>query len=334
MPELTSLQNPRVKNAVRLRDRRHRERQGQILIDGARELRRAVASGVKLQELFVCRELCQTDDAKFLQAMPTPAGCEVFEVSAVVFERLAFGGRTEGVLGVAELPHPTLDSLLTDRGASCATAGLSSSASHKRLSQNNVGVFLQPPSPPLPQAGEGSNNWTTAKFPESTAGQASSGTPTRKLQNAPLVVVLEGVEKPGNIGAVLRSADAAGASAVIVADGRTDLFNPNAIRASLGTIFTVPVCEATSDAALAWLRAQEFTIFAARVDGSVPYTEADYRGPTAIVLGAEATGLSAAWTGDDIHAVRLPMLGIADSLNVSITGAVLFYEALRQRQSQ
>jgi TrmH family RNA methyltransferase len=145
------------------------------------------------------------------------------------------------------------------------------------------------------------------------------------------VAVLEGVEKPGNAGAVLRSADAAGVSAVIVADARTDLFNPNAIRASLGAIFSLPVCEATSADALAWLRQRRFAVFAARVDGAVPYTQADYRGPAAIVLGSEAAGLSPVWTGDDIQAVRLPMLGVVDSLNVSAAAAVLFYEARRQR---
>jgi TrmH family RNA methyltransferase len=131
---------------------------------------------------------------------------------------------------------------------------------------------------------------------------------------------------------VLRSADAAGVSAVIVADGRTDLFNPNAIRASLGTIFTMPVCEAASGDVLAWLRQRRFQIVAARVDGPVHYAKVDYRLPTAIVLGGEAPGLSLVWSGDDIAAVHLPMLGAADSLNVSVTAAVLFYEALRQRE--
>ncbi len=146
-----------------------------------------------------------------------------------------------------------------------------------------------------------------------------------------LVAVLEGVEKPGNVGAVLRSADAAGVSAVLIADGRTDLYNPNAIRASLGTIFTMPLGEATGGDVREWLREQKCAIVAARVDGALPYTAVDYRGPTAIVLGSEAAGLSPLWNGPDIQAVRLPMLGAADSLNVSVTAAVLFYEALRQR---
>jgi TrmH family RNA methyltransferase len=133
------------------------------------------------------------------------------------------------------------------------------------------------------------------------------------------------------LGAVLRSADAAGVSALILADSRADLYNPNAIRASLGTIFSMPVCEAASGEVLEWLRQHQFKIFAAKVDGSAPYTQVDYRGPTAFILGAEATGLTSAWIAPDITAIHLPMLGIADSLNVSATAAVLFYEALRQR---
>jgi RNA methyltransferase, TrmH family len=265
MSPITSLQNPRVKDAVRLRDGRHREKQGRILIDGARELRRAIAAGVKLLEMFVCEPLCHSDDARELLAALPHCGGDVWHVSEAVFERLAFGQRTEGVLGVAEMPRPTLATLELE-------------------------------------------------------------------QSCPLIAVLEGVEKPGNVGAVLRSADAAGVSAVVVANGRTDLFNPNAIRASLGTIFTMPVCEATSGEVLEWLRQRRFQIVAARVDGSVRYTEVDCRGPTAIVLGAEAVGLSPIWSGEGITAVHLPMLGAADSLNVSATAAVLFYEALRQRE--
>jgi TrmH family RNA methyltransferase len=263
MPPITSPQNPRVKEAVRLRDRRHREKQGRILIDGVRELHRAIDAGVPMIEVFVCDALCKGDAAIQLLSKLDDCGGEVLRVTEPIFEKLAFGDRAEGVVAVAEMPHPTLSSLALPTDA--------------------------------------------------------------------LVAVLEGVEKPGNVGAVMRSADAAGVSAVIVADARTDLYNPNAIRASLGTIFTMPVCATTSGDALAWLRRRGFAIFAARVDGSVPYTEADFRGPTAIVLGSEAEGLSPTWTGDDIRAVRLPMLGAVDSLNVSVTAAVLFYEALRQR---
>jgi len=151
------------------------------------------------------------------------------------------------------------------------------------------------------------------------------------LPTEPLVVVIEGVEKPGNVGAVLRSADGAGVSAVVAASPRTDLFNPNAIRASAGTVFTVPLAAADTPDVLAWLRTGGLRIVATRVDAGRLYTEVDLTGPVALVLGAEADGLTDAWTADDIETVRLPMLGVADSLNVSVTAAILAYEARRQR---
>ena len=263
MLPITSLQNPRVKNAVRLRDARQRRKQQKILIDGPREIVRAIFSGVSFIETFICKTLCTSDESRLaLEKIPT-AGGEIYSVSEQIFEKLAFGHRMEGMLAVAEMPKTKLNDI--------------------------------------------------------------------KLPECPLVAVLEGVEKPGNVGAALRSADAAGISALIVADARTDLFNPNAIRASMGTIFTVPVCEASSEETIAWLKKNGIGIFAARVDGSTLYTEQDYRQATAFILGSEADGLTSLWTADDIQAIRLPMEGIADSLNVSITAAVLFYEARRQR---
>jgi TrmH family RNA methyltransferase len=261
---ITSLQNTRVKDAIRLRNARHRQRHGRIIIDGMRELSRAIQSGVRMIEIFICNSLLTCEESHSILKTLETCGGEILAVSETVFQKMAFGSRAEGVLGVAEMPHTTLQDI---------------------------------------------------KLPKINS----------------IVAVLEGVEKPGNIGAVLRSADAAGVSALILSDARTDLYNPNAIRASLGTIFTVPVCEATSEETIAWLRENKISIVAARVNGSVPYTEIDYRGPTAIVLGSEADGLSSAWTAADIKAIRLPMLGIADSLNVSAAAAIIFYEALRQR---
>ena len=133
------------------------------------------------------------------------------------------------------------------------------------------------------------------------------------------------------MGAVLRSADAAGVDAIIVADGRTDLYNPNTIRASLGTVFRKNVCEATTAETIDWLRSKNLPIIAARPDAEQLYTEIDMRSGAVIVLGSEADGLTDAWHSAGVTPVRLPMHGIADSLNVSTTAAVLFYEALRQR---
>ena len=264
-PILTSAANPRIKAAMALRERRDRERTGLTLIDGTREVRRALEAGVMVQEAFICEPLLAGADARAvldrLQADRTPLEA----VSETVFARLAFGDRAEGVVAIARIPSLDLADLA--------------------------------------------------------------------LSVEPLVVVIEGVEKPGNVGAVLRSADGAGADALIAADARTDLFNPNTIRASAGAIFSVPVAAASSDVVLAWLRDRALRIVTARVDADRLYTDMDLRGPLAIVLGAEAEGLSTAWAGPGFEAVRLPMLGAADSLNISVTAAVLLYEARRQRGS-
>lgn len=266
MERITSSQNPRVKLAAKLHDRRARQKQGRFPIDGARELLRALEAGVRPAEAFVCREHLRGGEGRRALELLPGTGCHLVEVTPDVMEKLAYGERSEGIVAIAASWSPTLADL--------------------------------------------------------------------RLPESPLVAVLEGVEKPGNIGAVLRSADAAGVSALILADAGTDLFNPNTIRASLGTIFTVPVCIATAAETLAWLRERSLKIFAARVDGSILYAEADFRGPSAIVLGSEAEGLTNVWRAPDITAVRLPMLGRADSLNVSATAAVLFFEARRGARRQ
>jgi TrmH family RNA methyltransferase len=262
-PILTSLANPRIKAAAALRERRDRDRTGLTLIDGARELRRALDAGTAVEEVFICEPLLAGPDARAVLDRLVADATPVVPVSEAVLARLAFGDRAEGVVAVVRIPSLDLDALVVPAD--------------------------------------------------------------------PLVVVIEGVEKPGNVGAVLRSADGAGADALIAADARTDLFNPNTIRASAGTVFTVPAAAATSDAVLTWLRGRALRIVTARVDAERPYTETDLTGPLAIVLGAEAEGLSATWTGLGFEAVRLPMLGVADSLNVSVTAAILLYEARRQR---
>ena len=154
-----------------------------------------------------------------------------------------------------------------------------------------------------------------------------------KLKENPLIVVLESVEKPGNLGAVLRSADASGVDAVIVCDPLTDMYNPNLIRSSIGAIFTVPVATAKSDEAIAWLKDKGAKIYTAQLQNSEWYYDTDMKGATAIVMGTEATGLTNAWrNAADAH-IKIPMLGRLDSLNVSVSAAILMYEAVRQRNS-
>lgn len=152
-----------------------------------------------------------------------------------------------------------------------------------------------------------------------------------KLKENPLVVVLEAVEKPGNLGAVLRSADASGVDAVIVCDPLTDMYNPNLIRSSIGAIFTVPTATATSEETIAWLKAKGIKIYTAQLQDSEWYYDTDMKGGTAIVMGTEATGLTDAWRkAADAH-IKIPMLGRLDSLNVSVSAAILMFEAVRQR---
>lgn len=152
------------------------------------------------------------------------------------------------------------------------------------------------------------------------------------LKDNPLVVVLESVEKPGNLGAILRSADAAGVDAVIVCDPLTDLYNPNLIRSSIGAIFTVPCVACTTDECIDFLKKNNISILTAQLQDSHLYYDTDMRKGTAIVMGTEATGLTETWRkAADAH-IRIPMLGQLDSLNVSVSAAILMYEAVRQRE--
>ena len=262
--------NPRVKAALRLRERRERDATGLTLVDGGREALRAMEAGAFVESAFICPPLLAAREAqrvseKLRQSFgPFGAAIEYTEVSERAFERLAYGDRADGVILVVRAPRTALADL--------------------------------------------------------------------QLPADPLVVVTEDVEKPGNVGAILRSADAVGADAVIAVGG-TDLFNPNVIRASVGTVFTVPVAAAAADDTLAWLRDHRIRVVTSLVDAKRLHIEADLRGPLAIVLGSEATGLSDAWRAPDVESVRLPMAGVADSLNVSVAAAVLLYEAWRQRHA-
>lgn len=147
----------------------------------------------------------------------------------------------------------------------------------------------------------------------------------------PLILVAEALEKPGNIGAILRTADAAALDAVIIADPRTDLYNPNVIRSSLGCIFTVPVGQGSNEEVLGFLQEKNCEIFAAELNASIPYSNADFSGPSAIVVGTESTGLTEDWTGSADHNIIIPMRGEIDSMNVSVSAAILIFEAVRQR---
>ena len=261
--DIESAANPRIKAAVALRQRRDRERTGLTIIDGARELTRAIEAEVTIEEAFVCPPLVRTDEAAAVIDALRARSAPLVTVSEVAYRRLAYGDRSDGVVAVVCAPD-------TDLG---------------RLA----------------------------------------------VPEEPLIVVLEGIEKPGNLGAVLRSADGAGIDAVLLADPATDVFNPNTIRASLGTVFTLPIGAGDTPNVRTWLGTQNVRLVAARVDGDRAPWDVDLTGAVAIVLGSEAEGLGARWAGDDLVPVRIPMRGLADSLNVSVAAAVLLYEARRQR---
>jgi TrmH family RNA methyltransferase len=258
---ITSPQNPRIKQTLKLRDSRQRRRDNLMLVEGYDELSLALACGVRLTTLFFCPALF--GDQSDLLAEVREAGAELIEVSRSVFEKLAYRENPDGWLAVAPLPRQSLREI--------------------------------------------------------------------RLSARPLFIVAEAVEKPGNLGAILRTADAAGVDGVIVCDPTIDLGNPNLLRASRGTVFSVPVAEASSVEALAWLREQKVRVVAASPEGGVGYTEADFRGPTAIVVGEENAGLSLLWReGADLN-IHIPMTGRINSLNVSVATALLVYEAVRQR---
>ncbi|HEV7281415.1 MAG TPA: TrmH family RNA methyltransferase [Pirellulaceae bacterium] len=265
---IESVQNPRLKRTIRLRERKHRRAERRFLIDGLREIERADAAGVRFTEIFFDERLSSDRDVaattaieRIVQNQPR---AERLELAANAMDKLCFGDRNEGIVVAAELPETRLEEI---------------------------------------------------RLPEGPA----------------VVVVLDQVEKPGNLGAVCRSADAAGAVAVFGTGSGADFYHANAIRASLGTIFSLATAEAEAADLGDWLIQQGFRIVVARVEGASEFVRYRFAERTAIVLGSEADGVEAYWKQERFDAVRLPMLGIADSLNVSTTAAVLLYEALRQR---
>jgi TrmH family RNA methyltransferase len=183
-----------------------------------------------------------------------------------------------------------------------------------------------------------SEAFSKVAYRESTEGiialgkQKPTDLPSLKLSGCPLLLVVESVEKPGNLGAILRTADAAHLDAVIVCDPLTDLYNPNLIRSSLGCLFTVPVVSCSSSEALQYLKKNQITIYATTLQCSEAYHLHDYRGGSAFVMGTEASGLSKFWRENANEEINIPMNGIIDSLNVATATAIVVFEALRQRQ--
>lgn len=262
---LTSLANPGVKAAAKLRQRRQRERQRRFLIEGQREIAAVLDASWPLETLYYCPEFFAGRDEEALLHRCQTRNVACYATNAAVFGKLAYRDNAEGLLAVAPMPKLCL-----------------------------------------------------------------AGLPSLQAAASPLYLVAASVEKPGNLGAMLRTASAAGAAGLIVADAVVDVFNPNVVRASLGALFRLPVALADGDAVRSWLRERDVRILAASPAAATSYHRADLRGSTAIVIGSESDGLAADWLAA-AESVHIPLAGGVDSLNAAIAASVLLFEARRQR---
>jgi TrmH family RNA methyltransferase len=264
--QITSPHNPHLKDALKLEKRSERLQRRLTLVEGVREVSRALAAGIVPVSAFVCPERVAQDALRGVLAqlarLDAERRCHLFTVTPEVFARLAVREESGGVVLVMPFLDTRLDHL----------------PRHER----------------------------------------------------PFFAVIDRPEKPGNLGAILRTADAAGVDGVIVCGG-VDVHNPNVVRASLGTLFTVPVAESNADTAIAWLRQRGVRLVATTPDAVMPYTAVDLASSVAIVMGSEAEGLSAQWLAAADLRVVIPMFGQADSLNLATATALLLYEVVRQR---
>ncbi len=323
---LTSAQNPKIKRLLALqKDSSMRRETGLFVVEGRRELERCLASGFELDSLFLCPELTgrHAPDATASDATPSMNGRGHATGTTAFDATPSLNGRDQTPGATASDATPSLNGRGHAPGKAAHGTDLPES-----LRDSGAKVFEVSKEVYERIAYRGGTEGVIAEVRSRSLGLGDLSLPEN-----PLIVVLEAVEKPGNLGAVLRSADAAGADALLVCDPLTDLWNPNVIRSSTGTCFTVPTVACTSAEAIAWLRSRGIRILTAQLQDSALYYDCDLRQPTALVFGTESTGLSQAWRDAASAHIRLPMLGAADSLNVSVSASILLYEALRQRRA-
>lgn len=248
-----------------MRKRSHRDREAWLVVEGYRELRRALDNTFEFSSVFFCPALFLGENESTLLHDAAVGGAELIECTEDVFRKIAYRDRPDGLLGLTHELSGRLEDL--------------------------------------------------------------------PINENPFFLVVEQIEKPGNLGTMLRSADAAGVDGVIVTDPVTDINNPNVVRASIGAIFAVPLAVATTEETLAWMKAHGIKTVAATPDTDCIYSDVDLSGPVALVVGAEQYGLSDTWLQNADTCVRIPMQGQCDSLNVSAAATILLFEALRQRLS-
>jgi TrmH family RNA methyltransferase len=262
---IQSRQNDQVKNLVKLRERKHRDRQSRFLIEGLREIGHALTAGFEITQLYYCTDFFPSEaHATFIRVQKEQGDFPVVGMSPDAFTKASHREGPDGLLAIG-------------------------------VQQNNV----------------------LSDF---------------KLSKTPLLLVLEGIEKPGNLGAILRSADGAGIDAVILVDCVLDLYNPNAIRSSQGLLFALPIVATTRDTLSEWLDANQILCCATTPDTEKLHWDVDYRQSIALFMGSESDGLTDYWLNRAEHKIRIPMAGQADSLNVAAAAAVCLYEARRQRK--
>lgn len=258
---IESINNPKIKSAVQLKERRARKKYKKTLVEGYRELYQAIKHGLGIDTIFLCEELFPSDECK--KTLEILDSKKVFPVTKKVFEKLSFRKTPDGFIAITdEIGYDVLDI---------------------------------PPSP------------------------------------TPFILVVEKVEKPGNLGAILRTADGAGVDAVILCDPSTDLNNPNVIRASLGAVFSLPVLTMTIDELFLYCEEKKIKIVATSPDVKKVYWDLNLKESVAIVLGSEKDGISPKFQKESDLVVTIPMLGKVDSLNVSASASLLCYEVIRQR---
>ena len=272
--QLSSLQNPLIKQLVLLQEKsRERRKTGLFVIEGQREIALAIKGGYLLNTLLFCSEIISEEEIFNLKEIAN-SDTDFMEITSEIYEKLAYRGSTEGVLAIAHT---------------------------KDLNISNLVI--------------------SGPFNDQTLSGAEG----------PLILVAEAPEKPGNIGALLRTADAAKADAVIIANPRTDMYNPNIIRSSVGCLFTNQIATGSTSEIISFLKENHINIYCAALQASVPYHTCDFKESTAIVVGTEATGLSDEWLQNSTQNIIIPMQGEIDSMNVSVAAGILIFEAKRQR---
>ncbi|MFC2114469.1 TrmH family RNA methyltransferase [Bacteroidota bacterium] len=256
---ISSVQNPFIKEIISLMKSGERRKKGRFLIEGFREVEKAIQSGYQINELIYQ----ENEVAKERVIQLAPDNCNLIEVSKAVFSKLTYREGVNNILAIATARQHILEDI--------------------------------------------------------------------HLPENPLILVLESVEKPGNLGAILRTCDAAAIDLLLVCDPQTDIYNPNVVRSSLGCVFTVQIAVCNSQEALIFLKSANVNAFVSSLDAAENYHDMDYTASTAIVMGSEAFGVSENWLDAAKARIKIPMRGLADSMNVSNAAAILIYEAKRQR---